>query len=196
MVYIGIRFLIEEITMREDEPGNRQLKPLRTELASPQNQWDRVWPLARQYMLGPNICSFLFKLFHQILPTAERVARILPNQSATCSRCQVQTPETLYHAFFDCPANQGVSTVLLNGLKKYDPDLTPSKILTLDFSSEEEFQFSMIWITASFLCELFQLRVDKKRVELIKIRSELEASCRLLRESRLDNTIEMLSQIF
>ena len=30
------RFLIEELTMREDEPG--QLKPLRTELASPQNQ--------------------------------------------------------------------------------------------------------------------------------------------------------------
>ena len=174
--------------MREDEHGNRQLKPLRTELASPQNQWDRVWPLARQYMLGPNICSFLFKLLHQILPTAERVARILPNQSPTCGRCQVETPETLYHSFFDCPANQGVSTVLLNGLKKFDPNLTPSKILTLNFS--------MIWITASFLCELFQLRVDKKRVELIKIRSELEASCRLLRESRLDSTIEMLSQIF
>ena len=154
-----------------------------------------MWPLARQYMLGPTICSFLFKLLHQILPTADRVARILANQSPTCSRCQV-SPETLFHALFDCHANQGVSNVLLNGLKKFDANLTPSKILTLDFSTEEDLQFPMIWTTASFLSELWQLRVDKKRVELIKIRSELEASCRLLRESRLDNTIEMLSQIF
>ena len=72
---------MEELTMREDQPGNRKLKPLRTELASPQTQWDRVWPLSRQYMLGPHICSFLFKFLHQILPTADRVARILPNQS-------------------------------------------------------------------------------------------------------------------
>ena len=82
------RFLIEEITM------------------TPYNQWDRAWRLSRQYKLGPNITSFLFKLLHQILPTAERVARI-PNQSPNSTKCRAGVPESLLHAMFDCPENQG-----------------------------------------------------------------------------------------
>ena len=65
------RFLIEEITILDEEPDTRTLKPLRTELANPATPWDIVWPSSRQHKLGPSLCSFLFKLLHQILPTAE-----------------------------------------------------------------------------------------------------------------------------
>ena len=151
---------------------------------------------SRQHMMGPKLCSFLFKLLHKILPTAERIARILPNQSQYCTRCQLETPETLQHALFDCPGNQGVGTVLHNGLRKYLPNLTTKMILTLNFSIEEKLQFPIVRTTAAFLSASWNLRIEKKRVDLIKIRAELEASCRLLRESRLDYTVEMLSQIF
>ena len=188
------RFLLEEITYVEEESAPRALKALRAELAHPQNEWNMVWLSSRQYMLGPALCSFLFKLLHHIIPTAERVSRILPNQSQFCTRCQLEAAETLHHALFDCPGNQGAGAVLHNGLKQYLPHLTTQMILNLDFHAEEEFKFPLVWTTATFLSTLWQLRVDKKRVELIKIRAEMEASCRLLRESRLVNTMEMVTK--
>ena len=74
--------------------------------------------------------------------------------------------------------------------------LTTKMILTLNFSIEEKLQFPIVRTTAAFLSASWNLRIEKKRVDLIKIRAELEASCRLLRESRLDYTVEVLSQIF
>ena len=189
------RFFLDDITMKEELRATILL-PLRAEISSPQVQWDRVWASARQKMLGPNISSFIFKLLHQILPTAQRVSRILPNQSQNCSKCQVETQETIKHALFECTANHGAGHVLLNGLKKIDPTLSQDRILTLDFESEEDEKFAMVWITGAFFSTLWQLRVEKKRVELMKIRSELEANCRLLRESRLSKTSEILAEIF
>ena len=147
-------------------------------------------------MLGPDICSFLFKLLHQILPTAERVNRILPNQSQFCTKCQLHEIETIQHALMDCPSNQGVTTTLCNGLRKYQPTLTKQEILSINFRTEEHLLFPLVWTTASFFSSLWQLRVEKKRVELIKVRAEMEARVRLLRGSKLTNTIEMLSKIF
>ena len=178
--------------MQEDA---QVLKPLRIELALPANQGDRTWHLARQYMLGPHLYSFLFKLLHQILPTAERISRIMPNQSPNCTRCKKNEPETLTHALVTCDENQGVSLILLQGLRKVIPSLSPINMLTLDFETDEQHHFPLVWCTATFLSSLWHLRVEKKKVELIKIRSELEANCRLLRESRLSGTTNLLSQI-
>ena len=147
-------------------------------------------------MLGPNLYTFLFKLLHRILPIAERVARILPNQSPICNRCVEGTAETLEHAFFHCQQNKGAGNVLLNGLRKCIPGLTPSKILILDFDIEEDQQFPIVFRAATFLSTLWQFRIEKKNVELIRIRSEMESSCRLLRESRLTKTMDIISQIF
>ena len=174
------RFLVEEVTMSGEGPAP-VLKPLRVETASPSIPWDRTWFLARQYMLGPDICSFFFKLLHQILPTAARVGRILPNQSPICSRCQNNTPETLEHVFFSCPDSQVSSQVLLQGLRKFLPTLSSTNLLTLDFDIDEEHHFPLVWITAVFLFSIWNLRVEKKKVELNKIRAEMEAKCRHLR---------------
>ena len=182
--------------MEEDIAGVQTLLPLRVELASPSNQWDQTWNLARQQMLGPNLTSFLFKLLHQILPTAERTSRILPNQSPNCAQCTGPQVDTLQHAFFDCHASQAAGTLLLRGLQKIVPSLTPAKILTLNFQPSEEQKFSITWSIAHFLSSLWKLRTEKKSIELRKIRSEMEASCRLLRESRLASTRELLNIIY
>ena len=192
------RFLLEEVTMVEQADRPSCLKPLKVETASPLLQWERIWQLSRQKMLGPNLSSFLFKLLHQILPTAERTARILPAQSPYCTHCrrEEQVVERLKHAIFECRNNQNVGTVLLNGIRKYVPNINPSDILNLNFDVQEELDFPLVWCTASFLSALWNLRTEKKRVELIKIRAEMEAQVRLLRESRLIKTTEMISNIF
>ena len=192
------RFLIEEVTMEEDISGIQTLQPLRVELACPSNQWEQTWDMARQSMLGPNLTTFLFKLLHLILPTGERVARILPNQSPTCTRCNDPTPaiDTLEHAMFGCSESQEAGAVLLTGLRKLLPTLTPAKILTLNFNTTEDLKFPITWSIGLFLSSLWQLRVAKKSIQLIRIRSDMEASCRLLRESRLEKTTEVLNLIF
>ena len=84
----------------------------------------------------------------------------------------------------------------LNVLQTMELAISSYKIISLDYEFEEETQFSIVWVTGSFLSALWQLRVEKKRVDLVKIRSEMEANCRLLRESRLEKTTEILAQIF
>ena len=192
------RFLVEEITMSEDASGSMTLSPLRAELALPANQWDVTWEMARQDKLGPSLTTFLFKLLHQILPTAERVSRILPNQSPYCTRCRSDPAavETLSHTFFECQASQEAGAVLLSGLRKTIPNLTSTQVLTLNFQPADHLTFPIVWSIAHFLSSLWQLRVEKKRVQLMKIRTDMEASCRLLRESRLTHTAEILNQIF
>ena len=195
------RFMLEETTHHEPEGqhhGQHLLKPLRVETACPQVVWKRSWIKYKQKSLGPSLTSFLFKLLHQILPTAERVARILPNHSPHCTHCRGEQPtvESLSHALFECRSNQGTGTVLLHGIQKYLPSITTQDILQLNFDDNEEMDFPIVWCIATFLSSLWQLRADKKRVELIKIRSDMEAQVRLLRESRLTNTTDMISNIF
>ena len=192
------RFLIEEVTMDHGRPNASTLLPLSVELAHPSNQWDKTWSMARQSMLGPNLTTFLFKMLHQILPTADRVARILPNKSPYCTRCRGnnQVTETLEHAMFACEVSQPAGNVLLQGLKRIVPNMTPTKILTLDYDCQEDLSFPITWKTAHFLSSLWQLRVEKKAIQLIRIRSDMEASCRLLRESRLAGTSDLINQIF
>ena len=100
------------------------------------------------------------------------------------------------HALFKCSSNFGTGTVLLHGLQRYIPNITEADVLTLNFDSNEDLDFPLVWCTATFLSSLWQLRADKKRVELIKIRTDLEAQVSLLRESRFTKTLEMLSTIF
>ena len=149
-------------------------------------------------MLGPNLTTFLFKLLHQILPTGERVSRILPNQTPTCTRCRDSGPsiDTLQHAMFDCSESQEAGAVLLAGLRNLIPTLTPAQILTLEFNSTEDLKFSITWSSGQFLFSLWPLRAAKKSIQLIQIRSDMESNYRLLRESRLAETTAVLNLIF
>ena len=123
------RFLLEEITMNTNlEPPI--LLPLRIESAYPTNQWDNTWYLARKRMLGPSLTSFMFTLLYQILPTSERLARILPTQSPLCYHCKDnghgQILDTQKHTFLDCTSSSAASTVLLEGLQKIIRGIAPA----------------------------------------------------------------------
>ena len=118
------------------------------------------------------------------------------------ARCEQEPPviETLYHALFSCAANRGLSASLVTCLAIYIPNITPQKVLTLDFEVEPSLDLPLTWIIASFLSSLWFFRTERKRVELYTIRSDLEASCRILSESKFHNkailTRQVLSELF
>ena len=93
--------------------------------------------------------------------------------------------DTLLHSFFDCQASHAAGEVLLNKLSSIIPNLTPTKLLTLDFVPSEEQSFPITWNIANFLSSSWQLRSANKPIELYTIRSEMEAACTLLREEDL-----------
>ena len=104
--------------------------------------------------------------------------------------------ETLEHAFFECRSNQGTGDFLLQGIRKFIPNLSQADVLRINFESSEELNFPIVWFIGSFLSTLWQIRQENKRVELFKIRAELEAQVNLLRESRLVETKRFISTIF
>ena len=67
-----------------DDEGRRELIPNRIEERSPHIQWDRSYHLACLHGLSPCSKSFLFKLLHELLPSRERVSRLIPGNSPLC----------------------------------------------------------------------------------------------------------------
>ena len=157
------------------------LLPLRCELAAPNADWRTTWPRVRLRGLGPELTSFLLKITWGILPCKARLAKIFPKNNPGCELCGA--PETLQHALLDCPGNQGVSGQLVNLLRTYSPGLRDEQVLTLDFSIDDTMELALIWLVGSFFLSLWKQR-QEARVCPFKIRAELEAKCRLLREGK------------
>ena len=91
-----------------DEETPAEYTPCRTELANPQNDWEKTWRLARLQGLGPEITTFLWRLLHRLLPIQDRVHRITSNNSSSspnCQLCQEGLLEDQQHAFFQCSFN-------------------------------------------------------------------------------------------
>ena len=59
----------------------------RCELASPYTDWENTWRRARVKGLVSEATSFFWKLLHLLLPTEERLSRILPNSTDFCKLC-------------------------------------------------------------------------------------------------------------
>ena len=103
------RVLLEqEVTMVEAENNTMEYIRSRTELASPGTDWELTWRRARLKGLGSEATSFLWKPLHRILPTEERVARILPNSSEHCRQCQTPSTANLEHCFFNCESTRHI----------------------------------------------------------------------------------------
>ena len=177
--------LEDNITMKQHPVSDaRQLKPSRTELASPDNDWDRSWHLARLKGLGPDMTSFLWKVLHKLLPSQDRLSRILPNKTPLCQLCQDQVVEDLPHAFFQCRFNGEAGTLLLNCLSAHMPRPSPNQVLTLGFDTSTGEELPLVWFTGFFLQNIWSARIQKKQPQLFSIRADLEARASILRETR------------
>ena len=190
------RVLLEkEVTMEESEDGTMEFIRSRSELASPSTEWEVSWKRARMKGMGSDATSFLWKLLHRLLPTEERVARILPNSSANCRQCPNPTQATLEHCFFDCVCSGVVGQSLLGAVRQHDPSVSQAGLLRLEFESEEAMEYPIVWVTAQTLLYIWGERLAGRVGDLIVTRTLLEARVNLLRETRFSNSHASIKEI-
>ena len=190
------RVLLEqELTMQTMQNNTMEYISSRSELASPGTDWELTWRRARLKGLGSEATSFLWKLLHRILPTEERVARILPNSSEYCRQCPTPTPANLEHCFFDCVSTRHVGRCLLAAIQVYDPSATPAGLLRLVFEADEDTEMPIVWVTAQTLLYIWGVRLSGRVVDLMVTRTLLETKINLLRETRFRNEHNIIKEI-
>ena len=181
--------------MVEQENSPREYIKCRSELSSPITDWEKSWQCSRLKGLGSEATSFLWKLLHCILPTEQRLARILPNLKEECKYCPDKTAD-LTHCFFECCKTRNVGMWLLSLVNQYDTIATASGILKLEFEVENSLEMPIAWLIAQSLSYIWGVRCSGEVVNLLKTRSVLESKINLLRKTRFTNESVLIFQIF
>ena len=83
----------------------------------------------------------------------------------------------------------------MNIISLSQPIPNMSKVLTLNFEMEDQMEFPLVWLTSNFLKKIWDLRKEKKRCDLFRVRADLEAKVSLLRESRFSESAIIISQL-
>ena len=190
------RLLLEDYSIMEENDLVKKYKKCRVELASPDTDWERSWRLARLSGLGPENISFLFKMMHQLLPTQERLSRISPRTSSTCTLpgC-VNIHDDLPHALVFCQGNDGVGIKVIECVRGYHPNLDVEAALRLEIDVSEEMELPLVWLLSTVFQAIWKCRATRTNITLFDIRSKLEAKINLLRETRFSNTSVILDQL-
>ena len=190
------RLLLEqEITMQELDDHTMEFIKSRAELAAPAADWEQIWRRARLRGLGSEAISFLWKLLHRLLPTEERLARILQNYSESCKLCPAPVPADLVHCFFQCTSTARVGQGLLLLVQTHDPAVTPEKFLRLDFQCEASLELPIVWIVSHTLLYMWETRRGGKIVDHRQTRASLERKISTLRETRHRNACTLIEEI-
>ena len=186
------KYLLEEnMTMREVHgDGRRELVPCRVEVNSPTVFWSESYRLLRLKGMSPDQKSLLFKIIHELLPSRERVSRIIATTNPVCMLCQENQPENYLHCFFTCRKNRESGEALLRCARTYAPTLTPSGMLQLEVVGDDPFLLPTLILIASGLELIWMNRVEKKATSIWTMRAELEARISLLRKTRKKKLIE------
>ena len=138
--------------------------------------------------LESDLSSFLFKLLHKLLPTQDRVSRIVRAEAeflGLCQLCHREVEET-YHAFFSCPHSRLSGLGLLGLVQGLCPDLQPDDVLQLHLGADlpPEDELAALYMVATGLKHIWEARQSKKQTTLFQVRAELEAKISLLRRTR------------
>ena len=143
--------------MVEHDNSPRDYIKCRSELSSPSTDWEKSWQRSRLKGLGSEATSFLWKLLHCILPTEQRLVRILPNLKEECKYCPDKTAD-LTHCFFECCKTRNVGTWLLSLVNQYDTIATASGILKNLVYFWALYQLKFTIIQSIILCPLIYLK--------------------------------------
>ena len=192
--------LEDRVLMSQNDNSSPTLLPIRAEVLHPNSDWPSIWARARTRGLGSDLTAFLFRLLHQLLPTQERVHRIVGDgqgQSGLCVRCH-QEREDLQHAFFFCQENSGVGFALLSYVQQVSPTLTTGGALRLELEDDlgEEDLLAVVCLLATGMKYIWETRAEKKTLTLFKMKAEIEARISILRRTRYwrsgDKMLEMI----
>ena len=158
------RYLLEEnVTMRDvDDEGRKELVPCRIELGDPNKNWDEIYRLSRLHGLTALEKSKLFCIIHELLPSNERVWRIIPTNNPTCTVCDSEENESYDHYFFSCLANREAMQALLRCLQVYDNDISEAKCLRLEVRAEDPFTLPTVILLITGISLVWSNRKEKK----------------------------------
>ena len=184
------------VTAEVDDNGFQYDKRCKIEREHPDIDWDRTWSLACIRGLESSEYTFLWKMIHNLLPTKERLSRILATvTNPQCALCNSQDTCNLAHALFSCSFNNNVGQWLLNLLSSIIPNVTPSQVILLNLNIQDKQQLPVIWLIANVLSIVWNCRMDKKTVNLITTRATLEANIMLLRKTRFHSAATKIDKI-
>ena len=163
-----------------DEDSPQTLIPVRAESLSPSTVWPKSWILSRLHGLESDLSSFLFKPLHRIIPSQDRVSRIVRAEEQVHGLCQ------LCHAFFSCPHNRVADLGLLGLIEGICTDLQPEDALQLylgeDLPPDDE--LVAVYLVATGLKFIWEARLAKKQTSLFQVRAEQGAKISMLRRTR------------
>ena len=177
------RVMLEEnLTMETTENGERRLIRCRAELQHPHNDWENSWRLARLQGLESDQITLLWKVLHNLLPTQNRLSRILKDQNSSCKLC-TDPMDDLPH-LFSCRYSTDVCQALLRTVTSVMPSATPQKILLLSLEIEPDLELPVVWIVSSTLLYVWSQKTSKKQCTLVETRAVLEARVNMLRRGK------------
>ena len=139
--------------------------------------------------------SFLWKLLHNILPTEERLSRILANSAAQCKLCPVPVIADQAHCLFQCVSTREVGNWLLSLVRHHDPSVSVDKLLKLEFLCEQSAEMPIVWLLAQTLLYMWGVRASGKIVNHVITRALLESKIFLLRKTRFGNEQTLMNEL-
>ena len=185
--------------MEVGEDGRRKLKPCRTELLNPDVDWETIWKLSTQPGLDSMETSFIWRMLHNILPTPARLhhMKIKGTNTPHCQLCSENIPADLTHCLITCSFNTEVSTWLMKKLQDQVPGLLARQVVLLDLGVlNDQLKLPLVWVIANTLSVVWDSRLAKKKPDLHKTRSFLEAKIAILRKTRYRSSADNLQSIF
>ena len=105
--------------------------------------------------------------------------------------CDEEVAEDLEHALLICNYNNGVGQALLTAVNEYLP-VSPTNsqaILRLDLPGP------IITFISSILLDIWESRLSNSRITLFDTRTNLEARCSLLRETRFEEAVPKFTEL-
>ena len=173
------------------------LKPTRTERNNPDSNWEQIWSLSSTPGLPSELSTFLWLLFHNILPTKERLHRMnMPNiTSPACDLCNMDTIDSLKHALLLCPFNNHAATFLANCMTILAPNLQTENLLQFNFDIQQDDRLPAMYLFSSVLSEVWSCRKSRNVCSMPIIRASLEAGVQILRKSRQQKASVKLEQL-
>ena len=174
----------------DDSPAT--LLPVRVELLHPSTDWTSTWSLSRTKGLSSDLTAFLFRLLHQLLPTQDRVSRLVGGQNEHTGRCSLclQEVEDQVHAFFTCQKSMIPGLACIGYVQTVLPNLSQDEALRLEFGQElsEADCLATVCILSTGLKYIWEARVEKKAATVYKMRAEIEAKVSIVRKTRYSNS--------
>ena len=176
------------------DTDQRNFIPCRTELSSPNTDWELSWYACRQSGIPPDLASFLWRMLHDLLPTQSKLHHMGSTNSPTCKILNCMEDGTPLHELVYCDGNDSVGLKLLHNLQLHIPGLSAADALRLEHGNiDVDMSLPLTLLTAITLNYVWKERQAGTTIRSYKVRAEIEQYISLLRTSRLNTTATKLS---